>query len=59
MKIVIIGAGFAGLKLARSLNNKGGFEVLLIDKNTLNVTLKNQSNATNNATIEHTTHTFW
>lgn len=32
MKIVIIGAGFAGLKLARSLNNKPGFEVLLIDK---------------------------
>lgn len=32
MKIVIIGAGFAGLKLARSLNNKAGFEVLLIDK---------------------------
>ncbi len=32
MKIVIIGSGFAGLKLARSLNNKPGFEVLLIDK---------------------------
>ena len=32
MKIVIIGAGFAGLKLARSLNNKPGFDVLLIDK---------------------------
>lgn len=32
MKVVIIGAGFAGLKLARSLNNKSGFEVLLIDK---------------------------
>lgn len=32
MKVVIIGAGFAGLKLARSLNNKAGFEVLLIDK---------------------------
>ncbi len=32
MKIVIIGAGFAGLKLARKLNNKPGFEVLLIDK---------------------------
>jgi NADH:ubiquinone reductase (H+-translocating) len=32
MKVVIIGAGFAGLKLARSLNNKPGFEVLLIDK---------------------------
>lgn len=32
MKVVIIGAGFAGIKLARSLNNKPGFEVLLIDK---------------------------
>jgi NADH dehydrogenase len=32
MKIVIIGAGFAGMKLARSLNNKAGFDVLLIDK---------------------------
>src|SRR3954470_18515361 len=32
MKVVIIGAGFAGMKIARSLNNKGGFEVLLIDK---------------------------
>ncbi|HZF66201.1 MAG TPA: FAD-dependent oxidoreductase, partial [Chitinophagaceae bacterium] len=32
MKVVIVGAGFAGLKLARELNNKPGFEVLLIDK---------------------------
>jgi NADH dehydrogenase len=32
MKVVIIGAGFAGIKLARSLNNKAGFEVILIDK---------------------------
>ncbi|MBX2930614.1 MAG: NAD(P)/FAD-dependent oxidoreductase [Chitinophagaceae bacterium] len=32
MKIVIIGGGFAGLKLARSLNNKKGFEITLIDK---------------------------
>ena len=32
MKIVIVGAGFAGLKLARKLNNKPGVEVLLIDK---------------------------
>ncbi|MES1218556.1 MAG: NAD(P)/FAD-dependent oxidoreductase [Bacteroidota bacterium] len=32
MKIVIVGAGFAGLKLARKLNNKAGFEVVLIDK---------------------------
>ncbi len=33
MKIVIIGGGFAGLKLARMLNNKAGFEVTLIDRN--------------------------
>jgi NADH dehydrogenase len=32
MKIAIVGAGFAGLKLARRLNNKAGFEVLLIDR---------------------------
>jgi len=32
MKIIIVGAGFAGLKLARELNNKPGFEVLLLDK---------------------------
>src|SRR5688572_17405098 len=32
MKVVIIGAGFGGLKLARALNNKPGFEILLIDK---------------------------
>jgi NADH:ubiquinone reductase (H+-translocating) len=32
MKIVIIGAGFGGLKLARRLNNKAGFEVVLVDK---------------------------
>src|SRR5438552_815106 len=32
MKIVIVGAGFGGLKLARKLNNKPGFEVVLIDK---------------------------
>ena len=31
-KVIIIGAGFAGLKLARKLNNQPGFEVLLIDK---------------------------
>jgi len=30
--ILIIGGGFGGLKLARSLNNKAGFEVLLLDK---------------------------
>jgi NADH:ubiquinone reductase (H+-translocating) len=32
MKIVIIGAGFAGLQLANALNNKKAFEVTLIDK---------------------------
>ncbi|MCD8740400.1 NAD(P)/FAD-dependent oxidoreductase [Mucilaginibacter roseus] len=32
MKIVIIGGGFAGLKLARELNNKKGFEIMLLDK---------------------------
>jgi NADH dehydrogenase len=32
MKVVIVGAGFAGLRLARLLNNKEGFDVLLIDK---------------------------
>ena len=32
MKIVIIGGGFGGLKLARELNNKAGFEVYLLDK---------------------------
>ena len=32
VKLVIVGAGFAGLRLARKLNNKPGFEVLLIDR---------------------------
>ncbi|HEV7782497.1 MAG TPA: NAD(P)/FAD-dependent oxidoreductase [Chitinophagaceae bacterium] len=32
MKVVIVGAGFGGLKLARKLNNKPGFEVVLIDR---------------------------
>jgi NADH dehydrogenase len=32
MKVVIVGAGFAGMKLARKLNNKPGIEVTLIDK---------------------------
>lgn len=32
MKVVIAGGGFAGLKLARKLNNKPGISVLLIDK---------------------------
>jgi len=31
-KIIIVGAGFAGLRLARKLNNKPGFEVVLIDR---------------------------
>ena len=33
MKVVIIGGGFGGLKLARRLNNKEDIEVTLIDKN--------------------------
>jgi len=32
MKVVIVGGGFAGLRLARKLNNKPGFEILLIEK---------------------------
>lgn len=32
MKVVIVGGGFGGLRLARQLNNKAGFEVILIDK---------------------------
>ncbi len=32
MKVVIIGGGFAGLKLARTLSNKPSIEVLMIDK---------------------------
>ncbi len=32
MKIVIAGAGFGGLRLARKLNGLAGFEVVLIDK---------------------------
>ena len=32
MKIVIVGAGFGGLKLARRLNNKRGFEIILVDR---------------------------
>ena len=30
--MIIIGGGFAGIRLARKLNNKPGFEVLLLDK---------------------------
>jgi NADH:ubiquinone reductase (H+-translocating) len=32
MKVVIIGGGFAGLKLARTLSNKRGIDVLLVDR---------------------------
>lgn len=32
MKVVIVGAGFGGLRLARKLNDRPGFDVLLIDK---------------------------
>jgi NADH:ubiquinone reductase (H+-translocating) len=32
MKLVIAGAGFGGLKLARQLRNRAGFEVVLVDK---------------------------
>jgi len=33
MKVIIVGAGFAGLQLARRLNNKDDIEILLLDKN--------------------------
>lgn len=33
MKVIIIGGGFGGLKLARRLSNKKDIDVLLIDKN--------------------------
>src|SRR6201996_8380757 len=32
MKLIIIGGGFGGLKLARELSNKEGFEITLIDR---------------------------
>src|SRR5882724_7319075 len=32
MKVVIVGAGFGGLRLARKLTDKPGFEIILIDK---------------------------
>lgn len=32
MKLIILGGGFGGLKLARLLNNKTNFEITLIDK---------------------------
>jgi len=33
MRVIIIGCGFAGLKLAKMLSNKKDLEILLIDKN--------------------------
>src|SRR5258706_9353864 len=35
-KIVIIGGGFAGVNLVRSLSNKTGFQVTLVDRNNYN-----------------------
>src|ERR1700750_2901187 len=32
MKLIILGAGFGGLKLATKLSNRSGFDILLIDK---------------------------
>jgi NADH:ubiquinone reductase (H+-translocating) len=32
MKLIIIGGGFAGLRLARGLNNRRGFEIILLDR---------------------------
>ena len=32
MRIIIIGGGFGGLRLARKLNNKAGFEITLVDR---------------------------
>jgi NADH dehydrogenase len=32
MKLIIIGGGFGGLRLARKLNNKPGFDITLIDR---------------------------
>lgn len=32
MKVVIVGAGFGGLRLARRLSNKPGFDITLIDR---------------------------
>jgi len=31
-KLVIVGAGFGGLRLARKLNNRPGFDIILIDR---------------------------
>jgi NADH:ubiquinone reductase (H+-translocating) len=32
MKLIIIGGGFGGLRLARTLSNKPGFDITLIDR---------------------------
>ena len=32
MKLIIIGGGFGGLRLARKLSNKPGFDITLIDR---------------------------
>src|SRR3954462_1885895 len=32
MKVLIAGGGFGGLRLARKLNNKAGFEITLLDR---------------------------
>src|SRR3954462_1531852 len=32
MKVLIAGGGFGGLRLARKLNNKAGFQVTLLDR---------------------------
>ncbi|MEP7277760.1 MAG: NAD(P)/FAD-dependent oxidoreductase [Bacteroidota bacterium] len=32
MKVVIVGGGFGGLRLARKLNNRPGFEITLLDR---------------------------
>ncbi|MBX7263214.1 MAG: FAD-dependent oxidoreductase, partial [Chitinophagaceae bacterium] len=32
MRVIIVGGGFAGLKLARLLNNKNGIDITLLDK---------------------------
>ena len=32
MKVVIVGGGFGGLRLARKLNNQPGFEITLLDR---------------------------
>ena len=32
MKLIILGGGFGGLRLARKLNNKTGFDITLIDR---------------------------